>query len=38
MKLFVRGRLTIGRDRVKGRDQLRAILLPPEAAKGETPS
>jgi quinone-modifying oxidoreductase subunit QmoC len=38
MKLFFRGRLTIGRDRVKRRDQLEAILLPPRPAKGGTVS
>jgi hypothetical protein len=34
LKLFLRGRLTVGRERVRRRDQLRAILTPERPKNG----
>ena len=38
IKLILRGRMLFGRDRIRGRKQLRAILDAVEPAKGERPS
>jgi hypothetical protein len=38
MKLILRGRMLFGRDRIRGRKELRAILDAVEPVKGERPS